>query len=55
MLGGMEKWDVSVLKGAEVWVKVSGAGEQHGTIEGVKSPFASDDKEQTVSLSVFEV
>ena len=55
MLGCMGNWDVSVLKGAEVWVKVAGAGEQHGTIQSVKTPFADEDEEQAVNFSVFEV
>lgn len=51
----MGNWDVSLLKGAEVWVKFLGAGEQHGTIQSVKTPFASEDKEQAVNFSMFEV
>ena len=55
MLDGMGNWNVEALKGAEVWVKLAGVREQHGKIQGVKTPFVSEDKEQAVNLSVFEV
>jgi hypothetical protein len=55
ILGDMTAWDVSILKGAEVWVKVAGAGELHGTIQSVKTPFADEDEDQAVNFSVFEV
>ncbi len=54
MLGWMGNWDVSVLKGAGL-VTVAGAGEQHWTIQSVKTPFADEDEEQAVNFSMFEV
>ena len=55
MLCCMGNWDVSVLKGAAVWVKIAGEGVQRGTIQNVKTPFADEDAQQAVHFSVFEV
>ena len=55
MLSRTVGWDVSLLEGAEVWLRQALDGERHGEIVGVRTRFASEDKEQAINGSVFLV
>ncbi len=48
-------WDVQSLIGSRVWIKIAKVGEVQGIIEAIPTPFLSEDREQSITLSLFSV